>query len=133
MKKHEALKELRSLVATYLEGSDDAVRAAQLLTVIEESTECPSAGPRIHEARNIPDAKARVMFGCTAGVLDQELAGKDPRDIAMYAMSALSNAQELFQSTSYGSFQGGNPANTADRVRQFINIAKYAIDKAVPR
>jgi len=28
VKKQEALKELRSLVATYLEGSDDAVRAA---------------------------------------------------------------------------------------------------------
>lgn len=65
----------------------------------------------------------RAMFGCTAKTLDEALLGKSPRDIAMYAMSTLSNAQTYIQHTS-------RDANT---VRQLMNIAKYAINKAVPR
>lgn len=35
MERNAALLELRALVATYLEGSDDAPRAAELLNVLE--------------------------------------------------------------------------------------------------
>lgn len=48
----------------------------------------------------------------------------------MYAMGTLSNAQELIR-------RGDDCWSVADRdadtIRRLINVAKYAIDKAVPR
>jgi hypothetical protein len=89
------------------------------------------------------EAHERRMFGCTAAAIDEALAGKTPRDIAMYAMGTLSNAQELIrrEEVDYdrNDARGGtvvwNVENhrDADTIRQLINIAKYAIDKAVPR
>ena len=81
------------------------------------------------------ESREREMFGCTAAALDQALDGKEPRDIAMYAMGTLSNAQEWIQRSKYEgqvewSVPDGHRANT---IRQLMNIAKYAIDKAVPR
>ena len=75
--------------------------------------------------------RERAMFGCTANVIDACLVGKDPRDIAMWAMGTLSNAQELIhrQSASEWSVSDRN----ANKIRQLINIAKHAINKAVPR
>jgi hypothetical protein len=70
------------------------------------------------------------MFGCTEQSLDETLRGKDPRDIAMYAMSTLSNAQELLQG---GRVEWSLPTPFTDTIRQLLNIAKYAINKAVPR
>lgn len=82
----------------------------------------------------IPDVQAREMFGCTAQSIDLMLQDKDPRDIAMYAMSVLSDAQELFERVeSSGSVQWSVPAERANTVRQLMNVAKYVIDKAVPR
>jgi hypothetical protein len=78
----------------------------------------------------IPDVQAREMFGCTAQSIDLML----PRDIAMYAMSVLSNAQELFERReSDRSIRWSVPAERANTVRQLMNVAKYVIDKAVPR
>ncbi len=77
----------------------------------------------------------REMFGCTAAAIDETLARfKDPRDIAMYAMGTLSNAQELIRRDVYeGTVEWSVADRDANTVRQLINIAKYAIDKAVPR
>jgi len=78
--------------------------------------------------------RERAMFGCTATAIDEALQRKDPRDLAMYAMGTLSNAQELFQCTEYeGSVEWSVPSRDANMIRQLMNIAKYAIDKAVPR
>lgn len=75
--------------------------------------------------------RERRMFGCTTAAIDDALAGKSARDVAMYAMSTLSNAQELIR------YEGDGEWSVADRnantIRQLINIAKYAIDKTVPR
>jgi hypothetical protein len=74
------------------------------------------------------------MFGCTAAAIDEALARKDPRDIAMYAMGTLSNAQELIRCNEYeGTIEWSVSASNANTIRQLMNIAKYAIDKAVPR
>ena len=74
------------------------------------------------------------MFGCTAAAIDEALAGKEPRDIAMYAMGTLSNAQELIRRDVYeGTVEWSISDANANTIRQFMNIAKYAIDKAVPR
>jgi hypothetical protein len=86
------------------------------------------------KAREVQEARERVMFGCTAAAIDEALAGKEPRDIAMYAMGTLSNAQELFQRTQYDEdIEWTVPSRNANKLRQLLNIAKYAIDKAVPR
>lgn len=89
------------------------------------------------------EARECMLFGCTAAALDEVLAGKEPRDIALYAVGALSNAQDLIrrEEVDYDrtDARGGtvvwNVENhrDADTIRQLINIAKYAIDKAVPR
>ena len=166
------LSELRALVATYLEGSDDAPRAAELLGALAGhavvpappaepvthadalaamqrsrdeiaspadlahlrsgkggSTRAMSEGrkPEAIDTNAVPDDRARVMFGCTATALDQALKGKEPRDVAMYAMGMLSDAQELIPCSGAVSERDGNT------IRQRINVAKYAIDKAVPR
>lgn len=86
-------------------------------------------------ATNAREDRERALFGCTAAAIDEALAGKDPRDIAMYAMGTLSNAQELFQRTQYDDtyVEWTVPSRNANTIRQLINIAKYAIDKAVPR
>ena len=70
--------------------------------------------------------RERKMFGCTAAAIDEALDGKEPRDIAMYAMGTLSNAQELIG-------RGAVSERDADTIRRLMNVAKYAIDKAVPR
>lgn len=78
--------------------------------------------------------RERSMFGCTAAAIDEALAGKSPRDVAMYAMGTLSNAQELIRRDVYeGEIEYSVSDANANSIRQFINIAKYAIDKAVPR
>jgi len=131
-----ALRELRALVATYLEGSDDAPRAAELLAALDNPVAAASAASaRAAEPSSMPDDQARAMFGCTAQAIDGALDGKDPRDIAMYAMGTLSNAQELIQRSEYeGQVEWSVPnAHRANTIRQLMNIAKYAIDKAVPR
>lgn len=124
-----ALRELRALVATYLEGSDDATRAAELLDALDDQ-----AAPAPAQTTAMPDDRARAMFGCTAIAIDEVLAGKEQRDIAMYAMGTLSNAQELIRRDVYeGTVEWSVRDHDANSLRQFINIAKYAIDKAVPR
>lgn len=141
-----ALRELRDLVATYLEGSDDAPRAATLLealaldplpsllsdtfwdrlrTAIKEMPPTPTAEQEEHE---------RSMFGCTTAAIDEVLVRKEPRDIAMYAMGTLSNAQTLIQRDKFSPTSTWMIADAdANTIRQLINVAKYAIDKAVPR
>lgn len=130
--RNQAMQELRALVATYLEGSDDAARAQQLLDVVDSDVD--SNAPSTATSSNIPEDDARRMFGCTAMSLDACLAGKTPRDIAAYAAGTLSNAQELIQCDKY---ENGVEWTVADRdantIRQLINIAKYAINKAVPK
>lgn len=79
---------------------------------------------------SMPDEQARAMFGCTEQALDAALRDKDPRDIAMYAMSTLSNAQELLQG---GRVEWSVPTHYINTIRQLLNVAKYAIDRAVPR
>lgn len=80
------------------------------------------------------DDHERRMFGCTMATIEEALMGKTPRDIAMYAMSALSNAQEFICHRQDGETVvwviDDRHVNT---VRQLMNVAKYAIDKAVPR
>lgn len=122
-----ALRELRALVGTYLEGSDDAARAGELLDAL-------GALDARTPATTMPEDQARAMFGCTAQAIDQALDRKSPRDIAMYAMGTLSNAQELIRRDEYeGAVEWSVSDHNANTLRQFINIAKYAIDKAVPR
>jgi len=142
-----ALRELRELVATYLESSDDAPRAHELLDALEapnlpsmlSDTFWKKFQESVQTLANEPvtaqEARQREMFGCTTVAIDEALAGKDPRDIAMYAMGTLSNAQELIQRSSYeGVIEWSVPnADRANTIRQLMNIAKYAIDKAVPR
>ena len=125
-----ALQELRALVATYLEGSDDAPRAMALLDALDK----PSASACSAQTSEMPDDQARAMFGCTEQVIDAVLKGKDPRDIAMYAMGTLSNAQELIQRSVYeGQIEWSIADRNANTIRQLMNIAKYAINMAVPR
>ena len=130
----EALRELRALVGTYLEGSDDAARAAALLDALDARPTVTAV-----ESSTLPDpaqeARERSMFGCTAAALDGVLDGKEPRDVAMYAMGTLSNAQELIQRSEYeGQVEWSvTTAHRANTIRQLMNVAKYAIDKAVPR
>jgi hypothetical protein len=78
---------------------------------------------RNEEAR---EDRERRMYGCTEAIIDEAIEGKDPRDLAMYAMSVLSDAQELIQRGNVLPYD----ANTA---RQLMNVAKYVINKAVPR
>lgn len=88
-----------------------------------------SSANETEDDRHKRETRERSMFGCTAAVIDACLAGKDPRDIAMYAMGTLSNAQELMHNSGNGAIG----SRDADTIRQLMNIAKYAIDKAVPR
>jgi hypothetical protein len=78
----------------------------------------------------MPDEQAYAMFGCTEQALDAALRDKDPRDIAMYAMAILSNAQGVLQG---GRVEWSVPAQYINTIRQHLNIAKYSIDRAVPR
>lgn len=127
MKNHSpnaALQELRALVATYLEGSDDAARAADLLDALESyaPADVPDQpDPWAQEKREWP------MFGCATAAIDTAIAGKEPRGVAMFAMSVLSDAQEIIPQ------RGAISERDANTIRQRMNIAKYAIDKAVPR
>jgi hypothetical protein len=73
--------------------------------------------------KEIREDRQRAMFGCTSVAIDEALGGMSPRDIVIYAMGTLSNAQELMAVTDHD----------ADTIRRLLNIAKYAIDKAVPR
>jgi hypothetical protein len=75
------------------------------------------------------------MFGCTAEAIDGALVGKTRRDVAMYALGTLSNAQELIrrEDDGYGNLMYVVAGRDANTIRQLINVAKYAIDKAVPR
>ena len=140
-------RELRDLVATYLEGSDDAPRAAELLDALEplpsmlSDTFWEKLKGAVKELATAPTAeqetRERAMFGCTTATLDEVLsshhARKEPRDIAMYAMGVLSNAQELIQRDGDEPFAWSVRRADANTIRQLMNIAKYAIDKAVPR
>ena len=74
------------------------------------------------------------MFGCTVAAIDEALHGMEPRDIAQYAMGTLSNAQELIRRREYeDGVEWSVDHHNANTIRQLINVAKYAIDKAVPR
>ena len=138
-----ARRELRELVATYLEGSDDAPRAAELLDALEPhpSMLSDTFWERLQGAvKALADdsvaereTRARAMFGCTAQEIDLALTGKEPRDIAMFAMSTLSNAQELIQRDGDEPFAWSVRRADANTIRQLMNIAKHAINKAVPR
>jgi hypothetical protein len=79
--------------------------------------------------------REREMFGCTAASIDEALAGKDSRDIAMYAMGTLSNAQEMIQRSEYEGLVewSVSTSHRANTIRQLMNVAKYAMDKAVSR
>jgi hypothetical protein len=83
----------------------------------------------LEDEKGAREERERAMFGCTAAVIDACLAGKEPRDIAMYAMGTLSNAQEIIHNSGGGAVG----SHDADAIRQLMNIAKYAMDKAVPR
>ena len=132
-----ALRELRDIVATYLEGSDDAPRAQELLDVLEPRPSMLSdtfwehfkAAAKVLGDEPITEREAceREMFGFTASSIAAALVYKEPRAIARYAINALSNAQELIQRDRP---LGIYDANT---IRQLMNLTKYAIDKAVPR
>jgi hypothetical protein len=78
--------------------------------------------------------RERAMFGCTAVALDEILANRDPRDVAMYVMGVLSDAQELIRRNEReGTATWSIDDRHANTIRQLLNVAKYAIDKAVPR
>lgn len=135
-------RELRDLVATYLEGSDDAPRAAELLDALEPLPSMLSdtfwdrlkdAAKRADEPITERETRERAMFGCTVAAINEVLDCKEPRDIAMYAMGALSNAQELIRRDGDEPFAWSVRRADANTIRQLVNIAKYAIDKAVPR
>jgi hypothetical protein len=122
-----ALRELHALVGTYLEGSADAPRAAELIAALEDH-------PETSNERRIREERECAMFGTTAARLDQVLAGASPRDIAVYARDMLSSALKLIRSEEH---EGNVEWSIADRhagtIRQLINVARYAVDKAVPR
>ena len=133
-----AMRELRALVATYLEGSDDAPRASELLDALEPlpSLLSDTFWERLKSAvKDLADAptaeqedRERGMFGCTAAAIEKSLARcREPRDVAMFAMGTLSDAQELIPG------RGAVSERDANTIRQRINIAKYAINMAVPR
>jgi len=125
----DALSELRALVATYLEGSDDAARAAELLDAVE--AQVTPVGP---SNATIAEDVARKMFGCTVEAIDGALVGKSRRDVALYALGTLSNVQELIRHRGYeGTPEWWVADRDANTIRQLINVAKYAVDKAVPR
>ena len=146
-----ALRELRNLVATYLESSDEAARAQELLDALEPVAKRGQSARHMntgegHQARveassgatfSVPSTQAqedreRAMFGCTSAAIDDALDGKSPRDVAMYAMSVLSDAQELIR-RDRTTFSWWVRNDDADTIRRLINVAKYAVDKAVPR
>jgi hypothetical protein len=134
--RNSALRELRALVATYLEGSDDAGRAVELLDAldVQPPQTVVAASDETDSARWKREGRERSMFGCTAAAIDGALSGREPRDIAMYAMGTLSNAQELIRGNAYdGDVEYTVTDRDANTIRQLMNIAKYAIDKAVPR
>jgi hypothetical protein len=82
----------------------------------------------------VAEAHERDMFGCTTAAIDQVLEGKSPRDVAMYAMGTLSNAQELIHRDEHeGTVEWTVVDRDATTIRQFINIAKYVVDKALPQ
>lgn len=84
--------------------------------------------------KNTCEDRERRMFGCTTASIDEALEGMSPRDVAMYAMGTLSNAQELICRDEYeGAVEWTVTNDDADTIRRLINVAKYAIDKAVPR
>lgn len=126
----EAVRELRALVSTYLEGSDDALRAQQLLDAIDPTPPAPIAISDLMD-------QARRMFGCTVEAIDESLVGMTPATIALYAMGTLSNAQEYICQRHESDFEAAPSWYVADRdantIRQLINIAKYAMTKVVPR
>lgn len=130
-----SLRELRALVATYLEGSDDADRAQELLDALDALD--PNKPIAILAQAPLTEAQKdhqRRMFGLTTDQLDDVFQGKSARDVAMYAMGTLSNAQEMIRRDEYeGEIEYSVSDANANSIRQFINIAKYAIDKAVPR
>ncbi len=137
---YAAWRELRDLVATYLESSDDARRAHELLAALE-----PPQSRAVFVTSPTPAQEDRecAMFGCTAATIDEALRdttgrNKSPRDVAMYAMSVLSDAQELIRRYEVSSVHGTRVEWTvtprdADTIRRLLNVAKYTIDKAVPR
>ena len=129
-----AFRELRDLVATYLEGSDDAPRAAELLAALDPDApvSIPAEEPLTEEQKD----RQRRMLGLTTDQVDEVLAGKTRRDVAMYAMGTLSNAQELMRRVvdeEEGTVSYSVSDANANSIRQLMNVAKYAIDKAVPR
>ena len=75
--------------------------------------------------------REHAVYGCLAEDIDKALEGKEPRDIAQYALERLSDALALIRPSPYAGCTVAN--HDADELREFINIAKYAIDKAVPR
>ena len=92
-----------------------------------------SSLPHLDEQQARED-REREMFGCTEAAIDEALAGKSARDIAMYAMGTLSNAQELIRRDVYEDVVEWSVSDhNANSLRQLMNIAKYTIDKAVPR
>lgn len=126
-----ALQELRDLVGTYLEGSDDAPRAAELLDALGAIVPKPTPQPMKSPADPAQEKYERGMFGCAAASIDEALARcREPRDVAMFAMGVLSDAQELILRGRDGWYVAPRDADT---IRQRMNVAKYAIDKAVPR
>lgn len=129
-----AFRELRDLVATYLEGSDDAARAAELLAALDP--DAPVSIPAEEPLTEVQKDRQRRMLGLTTDQVDEVLAGKTRRDVAMYAMGTLSNAQELMRRVvdeEEGTVSYSVSDANANAIRQLMNVAKYAIDKAVPR
>lgn len=126
-----AFRELRDLVAAYLEGSADADRATELLAALDPST--PIVIPAEEPLTEAQKDRQRDMFGLTTNQLDEVLQGKSRRDVAMYAMGTLSNAQEYIRQRHDGEYGWTVAEIHANTIRRLINVAKYAIDKAAPR
>ena len=132
----DALRELRALVTAYLlEGNADRPRAVELLDALEgRSVPVAAAKVETSNERRLREERECEMFGCAARRLDEVLASKDPRGIAMFATGTLSDAQALIRREEYGDDVEWTVADRhANNIRQRINVAKYAIDKAVPR
>ena len=69
------------------------------------------------------------MFGMPAEDIRKEIAGMIEPDPKMYAMSILSDCQELLAMPGPGEALAGGSGGRADDIRKRINIAKYVISE----
>lgn len=84
------------------------------------------------QERDDRETAERAKFGCTAQEIDETIASMTTRDVIVYAIGTLSNAQQLIKRDPYGSEPWTVTDRDADTIRRLINVAKYVMDKAVP-